>query len=234
MIVAPCCASILPFRCNLLVGCQNRGIVISYAVRVSRSSLLGFLMGTPIAIPLRANFNTVLLEYSFGRTIPKWDMGSDCISDVSIIVTLYLTLKVDISNTSAFCLDSALFIHMIIPSSFSVLTVTSEPIIGSSNCPISSDNPKTFTEQSCIARVIHTLPRSDVSAWVSSSKISSTFSDRYCQVSTTLMSSELSLVIALAVGDVAHFLFVVFDKDEGYILGLVRGSLPLFRFQLWG
>ena len=42
-------------------------------------------------IHLIINFTTVSLAYSFGRTITNWDMGSDLIGAVLILVILYLT-----------------------------------------------------------------------------------------------------------------------------------------------
>ena len=59
--------------------------------RVSRSSSLEFLMETHAEITLTINFTTVLLSYSFGRTITNWDMGLNYIGDVLIIGPLYLT-----------------------------------------------------------------------------------------------------------------------------------------------
>ena len=125
----------------------------------------------------------------FGRTIPNWDLGSKCIGVVSIILPLYLILKVDISDTYSSDLYNPWFIQMIISSLLSVLTVVSEFTIGSSNCPIPSENTDTFGEYSCTTRVLHTFPRIHVSEVLSFSIIPSKISYSSYFISATLLNS---------------------------------------------
>ena len=117
------CSLLFFFAWNFLERSQNRGLVILYMEIFSIPSLLGVLMGTPTSITISVRFNKVSLSSSLGRTIPKWDLVSNCIGAVSILVQLYLTWKVNTRDTSSSGLDSTLFIRMIISSSLSVLTV---------------------------------------------------------------------------------------------------------------
>ena len=101
------------YVCIFLFGSQNRGLSILYKGRFSRSSSLGVHIGMPVTILLSVNFTTVSLSSLFGRTIPNWDLGLNWIGDVLIIVTLYLTWKVDISDTSSSGLYTVWFIQVL-------------------------------------------------------------------------------------------------------------------------
>ena len=141
LISAPFCTAYLLSACNFLVGSHNRVNIISYTGRFSSSSSWKFLIMNPSAMPWSINLTTVSLSSLFNNTMKNWDLGSNWIGAVMILVPLYQTWKVDINDNYFYGLYSACFTLMMTSLSFSVLTMLAASTIVTSIWPMSYENP---------------------------------------------------------------------------------------------
>ena len=169
-------------------------------------------MVNPSMMPQIINLTIVLIASLFVKRIPNWNLRSNLIGAVSIVVPLYQNWKVYINSTSLSGFDSTWFIQMIASLSCSVLKMESASIIGSSNWPISSHNPDMLVYYSCTIRVLDPFPRSQVMAWLSSSNITSSILGNSSCISVTLQTYDFTLGGGLDVDDATRSPLVCFNR----------------------